>query len=198
MPDDIPHLKLLREARLYNNQIAAVFPRAVDASARSVGGNVRVLRLINNHVTTPLLDIIASGCPLVEELALSHNRISVLQGAACSLSRLQRLLLHSNRISEIGAEVCGLSSIETLILTENRLSRLPPHLSACSKLQVRQNLLPKLKIVTVCAGAVPRGQPPAIPSSTRRPARAAGGRRSLAALKNCNTLRRFLSSLLRT
>jgi Leucine-rich repeat (LRR) protein len=134
MPDNIPHLTLLKEARLYNNQISSVFHAA--PAAPCIGGNLRVLRLINNHVTAPLLNIIAAGCPLIEELALSHNRISLLQGTVCSLAKLQRLLLHSNRISDIGPEVNGLTSLDTLILTENRLIRLPPQLCCCQKLQV--------------------------------------------------------------
>ena len=116
LPDDIPCLTLLREARLYNNQIAAVFSRPFPA-APTVFGSVRVLRMVNNHVTSPLLNTIASGCPLIEELALSHNRISLLHAAVCSLSKLQRLLLHSNRICHIAAEVLNLSSLHTLILT---------------------------------------------------------------------------------
>ena len=136
MPDDIPLLTLLKEARLYNNQIASVFSSSFAVAPHSVG-SVRILRMINNHVTTPLLNTIATGCPLIEELALSHNRISHLQGAVCALGKLQRLLLHSNRISDISPEICGMTSLETLVITENRLSRLPPELSQCSKLHVR-------------------------------------------------------------
>jgi Leucine-rich repeat (LRR) protein len=137
MPDDIPHLTLLKEARLYNNQIAAVFAPNAPPSLRSLGGSVRILRMVNNHVTTPLLNIIAAGCTLLEELALSHNRISVLRGPVCSLAHLQRLLLHSNRITDIFPDINGLSSLQTLVLTENRLSRLPPELGACTQLRVR-------------------------------------------------------------
>jgi Leucine-rich repeat (LRR) protein len=173
MPDDIPRLTLLKEARLYNNQISAVFPAAI-AAAGSVVGNVRVLRLINNHVTTPLLNIIAAACPLIEELALSHNRISVLQGAVCALAKLQRLLLHGNRICDIAPEVSALTSLETLILTENRLVRLPPQLGACCKLQVRQELPNTAETVTTRAGAVARGQPLGVSSGFGRAARAAG------------------------
>ena len=158
MPDDIPHLTLLKEARLYNNQIAAVFatgmpvPPAIQIAAvfatgvpvppamHSVGGSVRILRMINNHVTTPLLNIIASGCPVLEEIALSHNRISHLQGPVCSLVRLRRLLLHSNRVTDIFPDICGLTALESLIITENRLIRLPPELSKCSKLRVGRQL----------------------------------------------------------
>lgn len=140
MPDDISHLKLLKEARLYNNQIAAVFKSSSLIAQSSSGGNIRILRMINNHVTTPLLSVIATGCPNLEDLALSHNRISSLDGPVCSLSRLQRLLLHCNRISHISGDISGASSLETLILTENRLCFLPPQLALCSKLRVRRNL----------------------------------------------------------
>jgi hypothetical protein len=136
LPDDIPSLTRLREARLYNNQISAVFPRINLNPSPSVFGSVLVLRMINNHVTSPLLNTIASGCPLLEELALSHNRISLLHGAICSLARLQRMLLHSNRISLISPDVTGLTSLHTLVLTENRLLHLPPELSACTALRV--------------------------------------------------------------
>jgi Leucine-rich repeat (LRR) protein len=139
MPDDIALLSLLKEARLYNNQIAAVFTSSFTIASHSVG-SVRILRMINNHVTTPLLDTIATGCPLIEELALSHNRVSELKGAVCSLGKLQRLLLHSNRISDISPEIRNMSSLETLVITENRLSRLPPELSQCSKLHVTRPL----------------------------------------------------------
>jgi Leucine-rich repeat (LRR) protein len=141
MPDDIAYLSLLKEARLYNNQIAAVFTCSFTIASKPVFashsvGSVRVLRMINNHVTTPLLNTIATGCPLIEELALSHNRVSQLQGTVCALGKLQRLLLHSNRISDISPEIRNMTSLETLVITENRLSRLPPELSQCSKLHV--------------------------------------------------------------
>ena len=140
MPDDIPHLTLLKEARLYNNQIAAVFATGAPPAMHSFGGSVRILRMINNLVTTPLLNIIARGCPMLEEIALSHNRISHLQGPVCSLVRLQRLLLHSNRVTDIFPDICGLTALESLIITENRLIRLPPELSKCSKLRVGRQL----------------------------------------------------------
>jgi Leucine-rich repeat (LRR) protein len=194
MPDDIPHLTLLKEARLYNNQIAAVFAPSAPFAPRSLGGSVRILRMVNNHVTTPLLNVIAAGCPLLEELALSHNRISLLHGPVCSLANLQRLLLHSNRITDIFPDVTGLISLQTLVLTENRLIRLPPELSGCSKLRVRHGPFVQSKSVTFCSGAVPGRQPVGISSGDGRETRAAGAFKCRHGVKNCNILSRFWSS----